>query len=175
MQIRERTDIELADINPRHALLGPEEFPVHDDAPGVEILDGEVGEERDPGPEGNRAQQLVTRFGGRTRIHVPRKQEIGDGRSYERAGRETDIVEPAVGQRLITFEAGGDQRDQQADEPNAHRLALGGRLGDDREQRRGRESQRRADRPENDARPSPWRHDQDDTGEDHHSQLTGSE
>ena len=175
MQIRERTDIELADINARHALLSPEGFTIDDDAPGIEVLDGEVGEERDPGPERNRTEQLVTRFGGRTRIQVPRKQEIGDGRSHERAGGETDVVEPAIGQRLISFEAGGAQRPQQADDPNAHRLALSGRFGDDREQRRGRESQRRADGPKDDARPSPWRHHQDDAGEDHHGQLTRSE
>ena len=50
-QIRLWTDIELADVDTGQPLLGPEGFAVDDDAPRVEILDGEIGEQRDASPE----------------------------------------------------------------------------------------------------------------------------
>ena len=167
--------VELADVDAGEALRGPEGLAVDGDAPGVPVLDREVSEEHDARPEGNRTEELGAGFGGGPRDEVAREQEPGERRAGEQRGREADVIEPAIGEGLVAVGRGHPDGDQQADGGERHHDALRAGFGADGEESGGSETERRGDRPEHDAGPTPRRDDEDEPREEHHGAFTGGE
>ncbi len=167
-QIRLRADVELADFDAREPLLRPERLTVDDDTPRVEILDGEIGEQRDAGPERHRAEEFVAQFEGRPGHQIARKQEVGDGGANESERRKADVIEPTVGPRHGAFGGSTIKRKQEAKEPSGHRVALRASFGEDCDERGDGEAERGGDRPEHYPRPAPRSQYQDESGKDHH-------
>ena len=170
-----QADVELPDIDAGHALRRPEGLAVDDHTPGVEVLHREIREERHARPERHRAEEFGARFGGRTRDQVAREQEPRERRAGEQRGREAHVVEPAIGERLMSGRTGDREPGQQTKEGDRHHDALRARLDTDGEEGGGGETERGGDRPEHDAGPTPRRDDQDETREDHHGAFTGGE
>ena len=174
-QVRLRADVELADVDAGHALLGPEGLAVDDHAPGVEILDGDIGEQRDARPERHRAEELAAKFGRRARGEVAGEQEGRDSGAEEGAGREADVVEPTIGPRRGALGGSAGQREHEAEEPDRQRDALRASFREDPDERGDGETERGGHRPEHHSAPAPRRKRQDESGEDHHGQFTRGE
>jgi len=173
--VRLRTKVELADVDAGQALLRPEGLAVDDDAPGVEVLDGEIGEERDAGPERHRTEELAAEFGGGSRCQIAGQQYGGDQRAKERARREAYVVEPAVSPGRGAFGRGADEGEDQSGEPDHEGDALRTGFGEDRHESGDREAEGGGDRPEHHPAPAPRSQRQDEAREDHHGAFTGGE